>query len=316
MSLFFLLTCRSLLCMELPLGRIPQNIPENSIKIRIEQSHLAEIPQAAFATVSALTFLWLNFNNITLMNVRSLEGLHNLTELRMQGNKLRSVPWAAFRDTPNLDILDLKHNRIDVLPEYALRHLPKLTYFDLSFNQLTIISRDVFLNWPRIQTQRAGVREERADVVLALHENQWICDCRLKGFVEFINSISPPMILMNSYMTCSGPESKAGKFFHEVELKTCLKPETSSPQTDITLPLGSEVTLRCLVKSRPEAVVRWSYSLKRVRAFTGQRLVRLIPFQVVACFIYSFISEANHVTVIILLILTSLSSFLQFLRLG
>lgn len=80
------------------------------------------------------------------MNVRSLEGLHNLTELRIQGNQIRSIPWTAFQDTPNLGILDLEHNRIDALPEYALYHLPKLTYFDLSFSHLTVISRDVFLS--------------------------------------------------------------------------------------------------------------------------------------------------------------------------
>lgn len=74
----------SLLCTELPLGRIPQNIPENYIKIFIENSHLVEIPPAAFATVSALAFPQLNFNNITLTNVRSLEGLDNLMHTGQQ----------------------------------------------------------------------------------------------------------------------------------------------------------------------------------------------------------------------------------------
>ncbi|XP_051959348.1 leucine-rich repeat, immunoglobulin-like domain and transmembrane domain-containing protein 2 [Xyrauchen texanus] len=259
---------RSLLCMELPYVRIPPNIPENFIKIRIEKSHVTEIPQGVFSQISALMFLWLNFNDITLMNVRSLEGLHNLTELRIQDNKLRSIPWTAFQDTPELKVLDLKHNRIDVLPENALRHLLALTYLDLSFNQLTIVSRDVFLNWPRFYSQTRGRKEEQTNVVLALHDNRWLCDCRLRGFIEFINSVAPPIVLMSSYMTCSGPESRAGKFFHELELKTCLKPETFSPQTNITLPLGSNVTVRCLVKSRPEAVIRWSYRLKSIRGFT------------------------------------------------
>ncbi|XP_017570790.1 leucine-rich repeat, immunoglobulin-like domain and transmembrane domain-containing protein 2 [Pygocentrus nattereri] len=260
---------RSLLCMETALGSIPQSIPGDFIKIRIENSHLTEIPQRAFSTVSALESLWLNFNDITLMNIKSLEGLHNLTELRLQGNKLRSIPWTAFQDTPNLKILDLKHNRLDVLPEYALRHLPALTYLDLSFNQLMVISRDVFLNWPRYRPQTDGRREDNAaNVVLALHDNHWLCDCRLKGLVEFVRSVSPPIILMNSYLTCSGPDFRAGKFFHELELKNCLKPETSAPEANVTLPLGANTTLRCFVKARPDPVVQWSYSLKTIRGFT------------------------------------------------
>ncbi|XP_026771312.2 leucine-rich repeat, immunoglobulin-like domain and transmembrane domain-containing protein 2 [Pangasianodon hypophthalmus] len=260
---------RSLLCMETALGSIPENLPGDFIKIRIENSHLTEIPQRAFYTVSSLESLWLNFNTITLMDIKSLEGLYNLTELRLEGNKLRTIPWMAFQETPKLKILDLKHNRLDVLPEFALRHLPTLTYLDLSFNQLTVISPDVFLNWPRYQVQKhSRMKESEANVVLALHNNLWLCDCRLKGFVDFVKSISPPIILMNSYLSCSGPKSKAGKFFHEVELRNCLKPESSTPDANVTAALGSNTTLRCFVKARPDAVVRWSYSLKAIRGFT------------------------------------------------
>ncbi|KAJ8406802.1 hypothetical protein AAFF_G00297180 [Aldrovandia affinis] len=265
---------RSLLCMETDLRRIPEHIPQDFIKIRIENSHLTEIPRGSFNEVSALEFLWLNFNDITVMNIKSLEGLKNLTELRLQGNKLRSVPWTAFQDTPSLKILDLKHNRLDVLPEYALRHLPGLTYLDLSFNQLTVISRDVFLNWPLYRTpEKQGKREEStATVVVALHDNPWLCDCRLKGFVEFIKSVSSPIILMNSYLTCSSPGSRAGKFFHEVELKTCMKPVATCPETNLTLQLGANVTLVCLIKARPDPTVQWTYGLKIVRGFSESQM--------------------------------------------
>ncbi|XP_018616566.1 leucine-rich repeat, immunoglobulin-like domain and transmembrane domain-containing protein 2 [Scleropages formosus] len=256
--------------METALRRVPENIPSDFVKIRIENSHLTELPRGSFLGVGALEFLWLNFNNITVMNMKSLEGLSNLTELRLQGNKLSSVPWTAFHDTPNLRILDLKHNRLDVLPENALRHLPGLTYLDLSFNKLTVISRDVFLNWPLYQgPERHGKREDgAANVVLALHDNPWLCDCRLKGFVEFIRSVSPPIILMNSYLTCSGPGVRAGKFFHEVEIKTCAKPVATAPLTNITRPLGVNVTLTCVISGRPDPVVQWTYGLKIIRGFT------------------------------------------------
>ncbi|XP_035262758.1 leucine-rich repeat, immunoglobulin-like domain and transmembrane domain-containing protein 2 [Anguilla anguilla] len=255
--------------METALRRIPENIPEDFIKIRIENSHLTEIPRGSFHKVSALEFLWLNFNDITVMNIKSLEGLKNLTELRLQGNKLRSVPWTAFQDTPSLKILDLKHNRLDVLPEYALRHLPALTYLDLSFNQLTVVSRDVFLNWPIYHAQeKQGKREETTTtVVVALHDNPWLCDCRLKGFVEFIKSVSSPIILMNSYLTCSGPGLRSSKFFHEIDLKICMKPVATSPETNFTLQFGSNATLFCLVKGRPDPTIRWTYGLKLIRRF-------------------------------------------------
>ncbi|XP_033469787.2 leucine-rich repeat, immunoglobulin-like domain and transmembrane domain-containing protein 2 isoform X1 [Epinephelus lanceolatus] len=263
---------RSLICMEeSAFGAIPDNLPGDMTKIRIEKSHFTEIPRGAFSKTPALENLWLNFNDITVINSKGLEGLGNLTELRLQGNKLRSVPWTAFEDTPALKILDLKHNHLDVLPEHALKFLPGLTYLDLSFNRLTVISKEVFQNWPLYQKlQSTEEREATAfepNVVLALHDNAWLCDCRLKGFVEFIRSLSPPIILMNSYLTCSGPDFKAGKFFHEIELQACMKPIVTTPSSKVSLPQGANVTLRCLAKARPDPAVWWTYGLKIIRGF-------------------------------------------------
>lgn len=258
-------------------GAIPEELPYGMIKIRIEKSHFTEIPKGAFSQSPALENLWLNFNDITVINSKGLEGLGNLTELRLQGNKLRSVPWTAFEDTPSLKILDLKHNQLDVLPEHALKFLPDLTYLDLSFNRLTVISKEVFQNWPLYQRLQ-GAEEPKAsafasNVVLALHDNAWLCDCRLKGFVEFIRSLSPPIILMNSYLTCSGPDFRAGKFFHEVELQACMRPVVTTPSPNITLPLGANLTLRCLAKARPDPAVWWTYGLKIIRGFHGKIVI-------------------------------------------
>ncbi|XP_039199285.1 leucine-rich repeat, immunoglobulin-like domain and transmembrane domain-containing protein 2 [Crotalus tigris] len=260
---------RSLFCVSTFLRKIPDEIPQDIKKIRIENSLLTELFRGTFANVSTLEYLWLNFNNITVMDLRSLEHLNELKELRIQGNRLRSVPWTAFRETPVLEILDLKCNEIDVLPEHALRYLSRLTYLDLSCNELTVISKEVFYNWPVYQKlQRLEKKAQTvSSTVLSLHDNPWICDCRLRGFVQFINSIGPPMVLINSYLTCSSPKSKAGKYFHEVELNSCRRPSVTSSKPNITVFLGRNSTLTCLVKANPFPKIWWNYPLKHLRGF-------------------------------------------------
>ncbi|CAL8282023.1 unnamed protein product [Merluccius merluccius] len=264
-------TGRSLLCMETSMDRIPGEIPHRLTKIRIENSHLSELPRGSFSRVGDhLVYLWLNFNRIALMDAQSLEGLGNLTELRLQGNMLGSVPWTAFRDAPNLKVLDLKRNRLDVVPGHALRHLAGLTYLDLSSNRLSVISQDVFLTWPLyIVAEKAWGKEGLvSNVALALHDNPWLCDCRLKGFVEFIRAVSPPLILVNSYLTCAGPDPRAGRLFHELSLKTCVKPAASAAEASVAAPLGASATLRCVAMARPWPTIQWSYSMRIIKGFS------------------------------------------------
>ncbi|XP_070802231.1 leucine-rich repeat, immunoglobulin-like domain and transmembrane domain-containing protein 2 [Pituophis catenifer annectens] len=258
---------RSLFCVSTFLRKFPEEIPQDIKKIRIENSLLTELFRGTFSNVSSLEYLWLNFNNITVMDLKSLEHLKELKELRIQGNRLRSVPWTAFRDTPALEILDLKCNKIDVLPEHALRYLSRLTYLDLSCNELTVISKEVFYNWPVYQKlqQLEKKAETVSSTVLSLHDNPWICDCRLRGFVQFINSIGPPMVLINSYLMCANPKSRAGKYFHEVELNSCRRPSVTCSKPNITVFLGENSALTCLVKANPSPKIWWNYPLKHLR---------------------------------------------------
>ncbi|XP_012503513.1 PREDICTED: leucine-rich repeat, immunoglobulin-like domain and transmembrane domain-containing protein 2 isoform X2 [Propithecus coquereli] len=260
---------RTLQCMSMSLGKIPGNLPEEFKQVRIENSPLFELTRGSFINMSTLEYLWLNFNNVTVIHLGALEHLPELRELRLEGNKLRSVPWTAFRATPLLRVLDLKHNKIDVLPELALQFLANLTYLDLSSNRLTVVSKSVFLNWPAYQKRRqpgCGA-EVPSSLVVALHSNPWVCDCRLRRLVQFVKSVTLPVILVNSYLICQGPPSKAGQLFHETELNACMKPQISTPNASVTIWVGQNVTLRCLAQASPSPTIVWTYPLSMWREF-------------------------------------------------
>ncbi|XP_005077670.2 leucine-rich repeat, immunoglobulin-like domain and transmembrane domain-containing protein 2 isoform X2 [Mesocricetus auratus] len=260
---------RSLQCMSMSLGKIPGNFPEELKQVKIENSPLFELPRGVFTNMSTLEYLWLNFNNVTVIHLGALEDLPELRELRLEGNKLRSVPWTAFRATPLLQVLDLKHNRIDALPELALHFLANLTYLDISSNRLTVVSKGVFLNWPVYQKrQQHGCGAViLSSMVLALHNNPWVCDCRLRGLAQFVKSIGPPFILVNSYLICQSPVSKAGQSLRETKLGVCMKPNISTPSANVTIQVGKNGTLQCLAQASPLPTIAWKYPLSTWREF-------------------------------------------------
>lgn len=258
--------------MSMSLGKIPGNFPEELKQVKIENSPLFELPRGVFTNMSTLEYLWLNFNNVTVIHLGALEDLPELRELRLEGNKLRSVPWTAFRATPLLQVLDLKHNRIDALPELALHFLANLTYLDISSNRLTVVSKGVFLNWPVYQKrQQHGCGAViLSSMVLALHNNPWVCDCRLRGLAQFVKSIGPPFILVNSYLICQSPVSKAGQILRETKLGVCMKPNISTPSANVTIQVGKNGTLQCLAQASPLPTIAWKYPLSTWREFDGK----------------------------------------------
>ncbi|KAM8774495.1 leucine-rich repeat, immunoglobulin-like domain and transmembrane domain-containing protein 2 isoform 2-T2 [Rhynchonycteris naso] len=262
---------RALQCTSVSLGKISGNLPEEFKHVRIEHSSLSELPRECFINMSTLEYLWLNFDNVTVIHPGALVPLSELKELRLEGNKLHSVPWMAFRATPLLRVLDLKHNKIDVLPELALQFLVNLTYLDLSSNRLTVVSKIVFLNWPAYQKCQQPGSGPRilSGLVLSLHSNPWLCDCRLRGLVQFVKSISFPAILVNPYLVCQGPLSKVGQLFHETELSACVRPQISTPDVNVTIQVGQNVTLRCLAQGSPLPTITWTYALSMWRQFNG-----------------------------------------------
>ncbi|XP_036137427.1 leucine-rich repeat, immunoglobulin-like domain and transmembrane domain-containing protein 2 isoform X2 [Molossus molossus] len=146
---------------------------------------------------------------------------------------------------------------------------PGCTCSEEDFGRLTVVSSSVFLNWPAYQKhQRPGSGAKTlSSLVLALHSNPWSCDCRLRGLVQLVKFTHFSVILVDPYLMCRGPLSKAGQFVHETELSACMKPHVSTPSTNVTVQVGHNVTLRCLAQASPSPTIAWTYPLSTWREF-------------------------------------------------
>lgn len=69
-----------------------------------------------------------------------------------------------------------------------------------------------------------------------------------------------PVVFMDLFLTCSGPENLASVLFQRAELDNCVKPSVMTSATKITSALGSNVLLRCDATGMPTPMLYWSKS--------------------------------------------------------
>ncbi|CAG13314.1 unnamed protein product, partial [Tetraodon nigroviridis] len=247
---------RSVLCNDPEITVIPANFPLDTSKLRIEKTAITRISPNNFHYLSGLEFLWMSFNSLSSLNVESFRGLYSLDELRLDGNALTSFPWESLTDMPNLRLLDLHNNKISTIPAEATMYIKNITYLDLSSNSLTTVPSDVLSMW--LSVKLVAQVSDSSKLILGLHDNPWLCDCRLYDLVQFQKSPSSSVALIDTRLKCADPESLSGVLFTEAELQRCQGPRVHTAVARVRSSLGNNVLLRCGTVGVPIPELSWS----------------------------------------------------------
>ncbi|KAH8290815.1 hypothetical protein KR054_006059 [Drosophila jambulina] len=86
--------------------------------------------------------------DVSFCNMESIElsGLPQLTELRLQGNLLRTVDATTFLNNTMLELLDLSQNVIRLLGQDAFANLKRLKQLNLAYNAIARLDRNFIRN--------------------------------------------------------------------------------------------------------------------------------------------------------------------------
>ncbi|XP_077482449.1 leucine-rich repeat, immunoglobulin-like domain and transmembrane domain-containing protein 1b isoform X2 [Stigmatopora argus] len=245
----------SVLCNDPAISVIPPNFPADTSKIRIEKTAITRISSGSFRYLGGMEFLWMSFNSLNSLSAESFRGLTNLDELRLDGNALTSFPWESLSDMPNLKLLDLHNNKISSMPAEALVFIKNITYLDLSSNSLTTLPTDVLSLWLNVKPLQDA---DSSKFILGLHDNSWLCDCRLYDLVQFQKSPRSSVALIDPRLRCAEPESLSGVFFTEAELQKCQGPRVHTAVARVRSSLGNNVLLRCGTVGVPIPELSWN----------------------------------------------------------
>ncbi|KAM8888141.1 leucine-rich repeat, immunoglobulin-like domain and transmembrane domain-containing protein 1b [Synchiropus picturatus] len=246
---------RSVLCNDPQITTVPPNFPSDTSKLRIEKTAITRIASNSFHYLSNMEFLWMSFNSLNSLNAESFRGLTNLDELRLDGNTLTSFPWESLTDMPNLRLLDLHNNKITVIPSEAILYIKNITYLDLSSNSLATVPTNILSMWLNVRPQQDS---DSGKLILGLHDNPWLCDCRLYDLVQFQKSPSSTVALVDTRLKCADPESLSGVLFTEVELQRCQGPRVHTAVARVRSSLGNNVLLRCGTMGVPIPELSWT----------------------------------------------------------
>eukprot|EP00064_Thunnus_orientalis_P002337 superscaffoldBa00000165_g2344 len=248
---------RSVLCNDPDMSDIPVNVPVDTVKLRVEKTAVRRIPTEAFYYLVELRYLWITYNSITSVDSGSFYNLKVLHELRLDGNMISMFPWESLKEMPRLRTLDLHNNRLTNIPTEAIPYLLNITYLDLSSNKLATLPSDLMDIWPPLNGAPISTNVSQK-VVIGLQDNPWFCDCKISKLIEISKMTNTPVVFMDLFLTCSGPENLAGVLFQRAELENCVKPSVMTSATKITSPLGSNVLLRCDATGYPTPTLYWA----------------------------------------------------------
>ena len=113
-------------CFSRRLDRIPTHFPKNTYQ------------------------LWLNHNDISVIENNTFNNLPDLRYLYLRSNKITSIKSDMFNNLTNLYLLELQYNGISVIENNAFNNLPDLRYLCLHSNKITSIKSDMFNNLPKL----------------------------------------------------------------------------------------------------------------------------------------------------------------------
>ena len=259
-------------CANRSLIGLPQGAREETQVLDLSSNHLVHLPSQCFRALGLtnLQRLYLSKSHISQVASEALDGLSGLVELDLAGNIIKDVPSDSFPSCPGLMRLILNGNPIRVIRREAFQPLVQLTNLELSQCQLETIEQGAFnglhsLEWLRLDGNMLTFVPDMTLPLggnlhgLTLHNNPWLCDCRLRSMQSWLMQ-SAPAAPQESDPLCKAPTRLQGRTIKTVKLNdlACLPEVNFKERLDVEE--GANVTLRCDVYAIPVAKVTWWFN--------------------------------------------------------
>ncbi|XP_041104974.1 TLR4 interactor with leucine rich repeats [Polyodon spathula] len=165
----------------------------------LSENEIYHVGNRVFQNLQKLSKLSLNNNKISHLGTEAFKGLSGLKELLIGGNLLTDIPLGLLDPLEKIEELDFSSNLISYVRPNAFKELKFLKVVKLSNNELTSLSGEMFAFNHVLYS-------------LDLNKNNWTCDCRLRGFKQWINVAHAHGKLLTVFVQCHHPPVLKGKY--------------------------------------------------------------------------------------------------------
>ncbi|XP_017881495.1 leucine-rich repeat-containing protein 24-like isoform X2 [Ceratina calcarata] len=259
-------------CANRDLKGLPQGAREETQVLDLSNNHLVSLPSDCFHALGLINLqrLYLARSHISRIAPTAFVGLVGLVELDLSENLIEEIPSETFPSYSNLMKLLLNGNPIREIRRGSFQHLPHLTNLELSQCRLETIEQHAFeglqlLEWLRLDGNRLTRVPELTLPLggslrgLTLHNNPWLCDCRLRATQAWLKE-SAPAAPQESEPVCDAPPKLRGKQIKVVKMDELACLPQVELQERIEAYEGDNVTLKCDVYAVPAAKLTWWFN--------------------------------------------------------
>ena len=132
---------------------IPSNLPKHLMYLYMNENQVEVLNNNAFLNLTSLRRLHLGNNKILTLFKDAFAGLNNLEDLKLDGNRINTLPKRLFSPFSNLTTLSLQQNRLWMIQNSTMTFssMTSLKYLNLSDNGCSYVPISLFSNLKSLQ---------------------------------------------------------------------------------------------------------------------------------------------------------------------
>ncbi|XP_074660049.1 uncharacterized protein LOC141912634 [Tubulanus polymorphus] len=171
------------------IDKITFKYPVNLRSLILEDNDIGRILPGLFENMKLITHINLKSNNIKSIVPRTLYGMYSTEEINFSHNNISMIIPGSFVHMPRLSRIDLSYNNISSASMDFFRHNHKLRSMNFTNNILEQLDAGDQARYTlgylgladnKLQTLNSSITRLLGEQSLFdIHNNPWLCDCRL-----------------------------------------------------------------------------------------------------------------------------------------